>query len=68
MLIIEVKDDGDVIIKAEGNIASVNSDLAIGIKAFHDSMVKREDSELLKAVVHGAVLKAVELAYNAIDD
>lgn len=68
MLIIEVKDDDEIIIKAEGNIVNINSDLTIGIKAFHDSMVKHEDGELLKEVAHGAVLKAVELAYNLIDD
>lgn len=68
MLIIEVKDNGKVSIKAEGGTVSINSDLVIGIKAYHDSMVKHEDSDLMKAAAHDAVLRALEIAYEMIDD
>ena len=68
MLIIEVKDDEEIIIKAEGNPVNINSDLVIGIKAYHDSMVEHEDSKLMKALAHDTVLKALEIASNLIND
>ena len=68
MLIIEVTDNEEIIIKAEGNPVNINSDLVIGIKAYHDSMVKHEDSKLMKALAHDIVLKALELAIDLIND
>lgn len=68
MLIIKVDDNRNVSIQAEGKTTEINADLVIGIRAYHDSMIKHEDNILMKAVAHGAVLKALELAYNMLDD
>lgn len=68
MLIIKVDDNRNVSIQAEGKTQEINADLVIGIRAYYDSMVKHEDNILMKAVAHGAVLKALEIAYDILND